>query len=50
MLFVIPVVINLQGHILEVYTLAQEIHGYMHTVIGVKHVYETEGVICIRKS
>ena len=36
LLFFIPVVINLQGHRLEVYTLVSEIHEDVDIVMGIK--------------
>ena len=46
--FVIPVVINLQGYRFEVYTLVLEIHDYLDMVMGIKNMYEIEGVISTR--
>ena len=44
-LFVIHVVINLQGHKFEVYILVSEIHDNVDMVMGIRNVYEIEGVI-----
>ena len=44
-LFVIPVVINLLEHRLEIYTSVSEIHGNVDMVLGNKNVYEVEEVI-----
>ena len=44
-LFVIPVVINLQGNRLEVYRFISEIHDNVDMVIGIKNVSEIAGVI-----
>ena len=49
-LFVIPVVINLQGHCFEVYTLVTEIHVNVDMVMGIKNVYDIERVISTRDS
>ena len=43
-LFVIPIVINLQGHRFEVYVLVCDIHDDVDMVMGIKNVYEVEGV------
>ena len=48
MSFVIPVVINFQGHRFEVYTMVSEIHNNVDVVMGIKH--EMEGVFNIRDS
>ena len=47
-LFVIPVVINLEGHGFEVYTLVSEIHNNADMLMGIKNVYEI--VISTRNS
>ena len=39
-LFVIPVVIDLQAHRFEVYTLIPDIHDNVDMVIEIKNVYE----------
>ena len=49
-LFVIPVVISLQEYRFEVYTLVSEMHVNLDMVIGIKNVYEIEGVISTRDS
>ena len=49
-LFFIPVVINLQGHRFEVYTLVSEIHDNIDTVMRIKNLYEVKGAISIRDS
>ena len=47
-LFVISVVINLHGHRFEENTLVPKIHDNMDMVMGIKNVYEIEGVISTR--
>ena len=47
-LFVIPVVINLHRHGLEVHTLILDIHDNMDMAMGIKNVYLIEGVINTR--
>ena len=38
-LFVIPIIVNISGHIFEIYTLVSEI------VLGIKNMFELEGII-----
>ena len=49
-LFVIPVVIDVYGHRFEVFTLVSEIHDNVDLVLGMKNVFELEGVIDIQDS
>ena len=44
-LFVIPVIIDIQGHRFEIYTLVSEINENVDLVLGIKNVFELEGVI-----
>ena len=44
-LFVILVVIDVYGHRFEVFTLVSEIHDNVDLVLGMKNVFELEGVI-----
>ena len=44
-LFVIPVIIDVCGHRFEVFTLVSEIHDNVDMVLGIKNVFELEGVI-----
>ena len=44
-LFIIPVIIDVHGHMFEIYTLASEIHENVDLVLGIKNVFELEGVI-----
>ena len=44
-LFVIPVIIDIHGHIFEIYTLVSEIYENVDLVLGIKNVFELEGVI-----
>ena len=44
-LFVIPVIIDIHRHRFEIYTLASEIHENVDLVLGIKNVFELEGVI-----
>ena len=45
LLFIIPVIIEVHGHIFEIYTLVSEIHKNFDLVLGIKNVFELEGVI-----
>ena len=44
-LFVIPVIIDIHRHRFEIYTLVSEIHENVDLVLGIKNVFELEGVI-----
>ena len=44
-LFIIPVIIDVHGHRFEIYTLVFEIHENVDLVLGIKKVFELEGVI-----
>ena len=44
-LFIIPVIIEIHGHIFEVFTLVSEIHDIVDLVLGMKNVYELEGIV-----
>ena len=44
-LFIIPVIIEVHGHRFEIYTLVSEIHENIDLVLGIKNVFELEGVI-----
>ena len=39
-LFVIPVIIEIQGHLFEVFTLISEISDNVDLVLGMKNAYE----------
>ena len=45
MLFNIPVIIDVHGHRFEIYTLVSKIHENVDLVLGIKNVFELEGVI-----
>ena len=49
-LFVIPVIIEINGHTLEVFTLVSEIFDNVDMVLGIKYLFEFEGVIDSRES
>ena len=44
-LFIIPVIIEVHGHKFEVYTMVSEIHKNVDLILGIKNVFEYEGVI-----
>ena len=44
-LFVIPVIITIQNHRFETFTLVSEIHENADLVLGIKNLFELEGVI-----
>ena len=44
-LFIIPVIIDVHGHRFEIYTLVSEIHKNVDLVLGIKNVFNLEGVI-----
>ena len=49
-LFVILVVINVHEHRFEIFTLVSEIHDNVDLVMGMKNIFELEGVIDSRDS
>ena len=48
--FVIPVIIDIHGHRFEIFTLVSEIHDNVGLVMGMKNIFELEGVIDSRES
>ena len=42
-LFVIPVIITIQNHRFEIFTLVSEIHENVDLVLGIKNLFELEG-------
>ena len=44
-LFIIPVIIDVHGHRFEIYTLVLEIHENVDLVLGIKNIFQLEGVI-----
>ena len=48
-LFVIPVIIDIHGHRFEIFTLVSKIHDYVDLVMGMKNIFELEGVIYSRE-
>ena len=46
----IPVIIDIHGHRFEIFTLVSEIHDNVDLVMGMKNIFELEGVIDSRES
>ena len=44
-LFTIPIIVDIHGHRFEIYTLVSEIDENVDIVLGIKKVFELEGVI-----
>ena len=44
-LFIIPIKVDIYGHRFEVYTLVSEIHQNINLELGIKNIFELEGVI-----
>ena len=44
-LFVILIIGNISSHILEIYTLVSEIHENVDPVLGIKNMFELEGML-----
>ena len=44
-LFIIPVIVDIHRHRFEIYTLVSEIHENVDLVLGIKNIFELEGVI-----
>ena len=44
-LFFIPVIVDIHGHRFKIYTLVFEIHENVDLVLGIKNIFELEGVI-----
>ena len=49
-LFVIPVIVEINKHRWEVFTLVSEIFDNVNMVLGIKNLFELEGVIDTRES
>ena len=44
-LYIILVIVDIHGHRFEIYTLVSEIHENVDLVLGIKNVFELEGII-----
>ena len=49
-LFVIPVIVDIHRHRFEFFTLVSKIHDNVDLVMGMKNIFELEGVIDSRDS
>ena len=49
MLFIIPVIVEIAGHRFEIYTLVSEIHDNVDLVLGIKNVFELEGIFNLQE-
>ena len=49
-LFMIPIIIDIHGHRFEVYTVVLEINENVDLVIGIKNIFELEGIINSQES
>ena len=47
--FVVPIIIEISGHRLRIYTLMSEIHETVDIILGIKNVFELEGVINLQE-
>ena len=43
-LFIFPVIIEISAHRFKIYTLVSEIHDNLDLVLGIKNVFELEGI------
>ena len=44
-LFIIPIVIDIHGHRFKIFTLVSEINENLDLVLGIKNIFELEGII-----
>ena len=44
-MFIIPIIVDIHGHRFKIYTLVSETHENVDLVLGIKNVFELEGVI-----
>ena len=44
-LFIIPIIVDIHSHRFKTYTLVSEIHENIDLVLGIKNVFESEGVL-----
>ena len=48
-LFIISIVIDIHGNRFEIFTLVSEIHEEIDLVLGIKNIFELEGIINSRE-
>ena len=44
-LFIIPIIVDIHGHRSKIYTLVSETHENVDLVLGIKNIFELEGVL-----
>ena len=44
-LFIIPMIIDIHGHRFEIFTLVSKVHDNVDLVMGMKNIFELEGMI-----
>ena len=44
-LFIIPIVIDINGHRFKIFTLVSEMHENVELDFGIKNIFELEGII-----
>ena len=44
-LFIISIIVDIHGHRFEVYILVSQIHENIYLVLGIKNIFELEGII-----
>ena len=49
-LFIIPVIIDIHGHSFEIFILVSKIHDNVDLVMGMKNIFELEGMIDLQDS
>ena len=49
-LFVIPVIVDIHGHRFKIFTLVSKIHDNVDLVMGIKNIFELEGIIDLQDS
>ena len=49
-LFIILIVIDIHGHRFEIFKLVSGIHENIDLVLGIKNIFELEGIINLRES
>ena len=49
-MFIIPVILTIQGHRVEIFMFISEIHENVDLIIGIKNLFELEGVIASQDS
>ena len=50
LLFIITIVIDIHGHRFEIFTVVSVIHENVDFVLGIKNIFELEGIIYLQES